>query len=105
MNHNNKNKFNTLYERLINGEEKLAVVGLGYVGMPIAIAFSRKGINVIGFDINKNKIDLYQAGVDPTKEVGDRLIGKSKVYFTNSENELRNAHFIIVAVPLSLIHI
>ncbi len=99
MNHNNKNKFNTLYERLINGEEKLAVVGLGYVGMPIAIAFSRKGINVIGFDINKNKIDLYQAGVDPTKEVGDRLIGKSKVYFTNSENELRNAHFIIVAVP------
>lgn len=68
----------TLYERLLVKEEKLALVGLGYVGMPIAVAFAKKGINVIGFDLNKTKIDLYKSGVDPTKEVGDEAIGQQQ---------------------------
>ena len=63
-----------LYERIINKQEKLSLVGLGYVGMPIAVAFARKGLNVIGFDLNKNKIDLYNRGIDPTHEVGDEAI-------------------------------
>ena len=58
--------------------EKLALVGLGYWGMPIAVAFAKKGINVIGFDLNKTKIDLYKSGVDPTKEVGDEAIGQQQ---------------------------
>ena len=58
--------------------EKLAFVGLGYWGMPIAVAFAKKGINVIGFDLNKTKIDLYKSGVDPTKEVGDEAIGQQQ---------------------------
>ena len=99
MNYNNKNKLGTLRERLVNRKENLAVVGLGYVGMPIAIAFAGKGINVIGFDINKNKLDLYRSGIDPTNEVGNETISKTKVNFTNSEEELKRAHFIIVAVP------
>ena len=61
----------TLYEKLVAKQEKLALVGLGYVGMPIAVAFAGKGLDVIGFDLNEKKIDLYRAGVDPTKEVGD----------------------------------
>ena len=64
----------SLYENLLNGNEKLALVGLGYVGMPIAVAFAKKGIDVIGFDLNKEKIELYKSGVDPTKEVGDEVI-------------------------------
>ena len=58
-----------LYEKLVTKEESLALIGLGYVGMPIAIAFAKKGLNVIGFDLNKDKIKLYQDGIDPTKEV------------------------------------
>ncbi|HBT63287.1 MAG TPA: nucleotide sugar dehydrogenase, partial [Ruminococcaceae bacterium] len=57
-----------LYERIINREEKISLIGLGYVGMPIAVTFSKK-VNVIGFDVNKQKIELYKAGIDPTKEV------------------------------------
>ena len=62
-----------IYEGLISGEEKLSLVGLGYVGMPIAVAFARK-IKVIGFDLNERKIGLYKSGIDPTKEVGDEVI-------------------------------
>ena len=89
----------SLYEKLIKKEENLALVGLGYVGMPIAVAFAKKGLNVIGFDLNKEKIELYKKGVDPTKEVGDDEIKKSTVKFTADEKELQNAKFIIVAVP------
>lgn len=99
MKDSNINSFENLYEKLISGEKSLAVVGLGYVGMPIAVAFARKGIHVIGFDINEGKINLYRSGTDPTKEVGDDAISGSKVYFTSSESELKQAHFIIVAVP------
>ena len=88
-----------LYEKLVNKEEKLALVGLGYVGMPIAVAFAKKGIDVIGFDLNKAKIELYQQGIDPTLEVGDEVIKNSTVKFTSDEKELQDAKFIIVAVP------
>ena len=87
-----------LYEKLLSGEEKLSLVGLGYVGMPIAVAFARK-IKVVGFDLNKEKIALYQKGVDPTKEVGDEAIRNTSVEFTADEARLREAKFHIVAVP------
>lgn len=88
-----------LYNRLISKEESLALVGLGYVGMPIAHAFAKKDINVIGFDLNKEKIELYKSGVDPTNEVGNDEIKNTKIHFTSYEAELKNAKFIIVAVP------
>ena len=88
-----------LFDKLVNGKEQLAVVGLGYVGMPIAHAFAKKGLKVIGFDLNKEKIELYKAGIDPTKEVGDDEIKNTKIHFTSEESELKKARFIIVAVP------
>lgn len=87
-----------LYEKLLSGEEKLSLVGLGYVGMPIAVAFARK-IKVVGFDLNKEKIALYQKGVDPTREVGDEAIKNTSVEFTADATKLREAKFHIVAVP------
>ena len=87
------------YNKLINNEERLSLVGLGYVGMPIAVAFAKKGIDVIGFDLNKAKIDLYKSGIDPTKEVGDEAIKKTTVHFTSDEKDLQKAKFHIVAVP------
>lgn len=88
-----------LYDQIIRKEEKLSLVGLGYVGMPIAVAFANKGVDVIGFDLNKAKIDLYKSGIDPTHEVGDEAIAKSAVYFTSDEADLQKAKFHIVAVP------
>ena len=87
-----------LYEKIVNGEEKLSLVGLGYVGMPIAVAFARK-INVIGFDLNAAKIDLYKSGIDPTNEVGNDVIKNTKVDFTADPAKLKEAKFHIVAVP------
>ena len=89
----------SLYNKIINKEEKLSLVGLGYVGMPIAVAFAQKGVDVVGFDLNKAKIDLYKAGIDPTKEVGDETIKNSSVLFTSDEKDLQKAKFHIVAVP------
>ena len=89
----------SLYEALVKNEENLSLVGLGYVGMPIAHAFAKKGINVIGFDLNNEKIKLYKSGVDPTKEVGDEEIKNTKIHFTSDESDLKNAKFHIVAVP------
>ena len=89
----------SLYSKIINKEEKLSLVGLGYVGMPIAVAFAKKGIDVIGFDLNKAKIELYKSGIDPTKEVGDDAIKNTTVYFTSDEEDLKKAKFHIVAVP------
>ena len=88
-----------LYDRLVDKEESLALVGLGYVGMPIAHAFAKKGLNVIGFDLNTAKIELYKLGIDPTLEVGDEEIKNTKIQFTADEKELQKAKFIIVAVP------
>lgn len=89
----------SIYEKLVSNEEKLALVGLGYVGMPIAVAFAKKGLDVIGFDLNKEKIELYKSGVDPTKEVGDEVIKTTTLDFTADETRLKEAKFIIVAVP------
>ena len=88
-----------LYDRLKNKEEKLSLIGLGYVGMPIAVAFANKGIDVVGFDLNKAKIELYQNGVDPTNEVGNEAIKNSTVDFTSDETKLKETKFHIVAVP------
>lgn len=88
-----------LYNKLLANKEKLSLVGLGYVGMPIAVAFAKKGINVIGYDVNKEKIELYKSGIDPTKEVGNEVIKDTTVEFTSDEKKLREAKFHIVAVP------
>lgn len=88
----------SLYEKILNKEEKISLIGLGYVGMPIAVAFAEK-VNVIGFDLNKTKIDLYKSGIDPTKEVGNEAIKNSSVDFTSDPIRLREAKFHIVAVP------
>jgi UDP-N-acetyl-D-galactosamine dehydrogenase len=88
----------SLYKKIKNREEKISLIGLGYVGMPIAVAFSKK-VDVIGFDINKTKIDLYKSGIDPTKEVGNETIKNTTVEFTSHEAKLREAKFHIVAVP------
>ena len=87
-----------LYEQLLSGEAKLSLIGLGYVGMPIAVAFAKK-LRVIGYDLNAKKIALYQSGVDPTREVGDAAVAASTVEFTADETKLREARFHIVAVP------
>ena len=87
-----------LYEKLVNKQEKLSLVGLGYVGLPIAVAFARK-IDVIGFDINGKKIETYKSGIDPTREVGNEAVSKTAVDFTADETRLREAKFHIVAVP------
>lgn len=88
-----------LYERLIKCEECLSLVGLGYVGMPIAHAFAKKGIKVIGFDLNTKKIELYKSGIDPTQEIGNDEIKNTRIHFTSDESDLRKAKFHIVAVP------
>ncbi len=89
----------SLYQKLVNREEGLSLIGLGYVGMPIAVAFAKKGLHVIGFDLNKEKIEQYKSGIDPTKEVGDEMIKSTTVQFTANETKLREAKFHIVAVP------
>jgi len=88
----------TLYSKLVNKKEKISVIGLGYVGMPIAVAFS-KHTNVIGFDLNENKINKYKNGIDPTNEVGNEAIQKANVEFTSNPEKLEEATFHIVAVP------
>lgn len=88
----------SLYEKINKREEIISLVGLGYVGMPIAVAFAKK-VDVIGFDLNKQKIELYKSGVDPTCEVGDDAIKSTSVFFTSDEADLQKAKFHIVAVP------
>lgn len=90
--------FNNIYNQLIAGQAKLALVGLGYVGMPIAVEFA-KHIPVIGYDLNAAKIQQYKDGIDPTNEVGSEGIKKTTVEFTADETKLQEARFIIVAVP------
>lgn len=90
-------EFNNIYEGLISGQDKLALVGLGYVGMPIAVEFA-KHVPVIGFDINKKRVNEYKNGIDSTNEVGEE-IKKTTVDFTDDPNRLQESRFIIVAVP------
>ena len=88
----------SLYEKIVNKQEKISVIGLGYVGMPLAVAFAKK-VNVIGYDVNEQKIALYKKGIDPTNEVGDEAIKQTTVEFTSDETRLKEAKFHIVAVP------
>jgi UDP-N-acetyl-D-glucosamine/UDP-N-acetyl-D-galactosamine dehydrogenase len=88
----------SLYEKIVNREEKISLIGLGYVGMPIAVAFAKK-VDVIGFDVNQEKIQLYKDGIDPTKEVGNDVIKQTTIQFTSDETSLRESRFHIVAVP------
>lgn len=88
----------SLYESIIEREERIAVVGLGYVGMPIAVAFAKKA-DVIGFDLNEKKVEIYKSGQDPTNEIGEEGIKQSTVDFTADEKRIKEAKFIIVAVP------
>lgn len=90
--------FTNLYEKILAKEEKISLVGLGYVGMPIAVAFAKKA-EVIGYDLNEKKIELYKSGIDPTLEVGDEAIKSTTVEFTADEAKLKEAKFHIVAVP------
>lgn len=90
-------KFNNIYQGLISGKEKLALVGLGYVGMPIAVEFA-KHVKVIGFDINEKRIHEYINGIDSTNEVGE-AIKDTTVEFTADPSKLKEAKFIVVAVP------
>ena len=88
----------SLYEKLLSGEEKLSLVGLGYVGMPIAVAYAKK-IKVVGYDFNAAKVDLYKKGIDPTREVGDAAIKETSVEFTADPEKLKECKFHVVAVP------
>ena len=90
---------NGLYEKIKANEESISLVGLGYVGMPIAVEFAKRGIKVVGFDLNKQKIETYKKGIDPTNEVGDDVIKASTVEFTSNAEDLKKAKFHIVAVP------
>src|SRR5699024_9953259 len=87
-----------LDEKLTNKKEKIAVIGMGYVGMPLAVAFSKK-TDVIGFDLDENKIKLYKSGIDPTHEVGEKVIKSTTIEFTAKEERLKQAKFHIVTVP------
>lgn len=87
-----------LYELLVKKKEKLAVVGLGYVGMPLAVSFAKK-VDVIGLDLNKRKVEQYLAGIDATNEVGNEAIKNTTVEFTYNEEKLKECKFHIVAVP------
>jgi len=93
----------SIYSNLINKKCKLSVIGLGYVGMPIAVAFANK-VDVIGFDIKKEKVELYKSGIDPTEEVGSEAIINSPIEFTSDEHRLKDAMFHIIAVPTPINH-
>ena len=87
-----------ILEEIQKQNKKVAVVGLGYVGLPLALEFAKK-VPTIGFDINKAKLDLYWQGIDPTKEAGDEAVKNTTLWFTDNPAELKEAAIVIVAVP------
>src|SRR5690606_1996771 len=87
-----------MYQELLDKKAKLAVIGLGYVGLPIALAFAKK-LSVIGFDINQGRVDLMRQGIDPSNELEKEDFDGCDIQFTSSIDELREARFFIVAVP------
>jgi len=87
-----------LYERIKNKEEKLSVIGLGYVGLPLAICFAKK-VEVIGFDIDKEKVEACKKGIDVTNEVGSKSLRETKAFLTSNEKELLKVKFFIITVP------
>ncbi len=88
----------SLYQDLLSKKEKLSVIGLGYVGMPLAVAFAKK-VHVIGYDLNEKTIELYKSGIDPTNEVGNDAVKQTTVEFTADEKRIREAKFHVIAVP------
>ena len=91
-----------LYDGLAQKKEKLALVGLGYVGMPIAVAFARH-FDVIGFDMNSEKIEKYRSGIDPTEEVGDEEISRTTVDFTDDEKKLSDVTEEVIEMIADLV--
>lgn len=87
-----------MFTKLKNKEEKISVIGLGYVGLPLAVEFAKK-FDVVGFDINSKKLEKYMNGIDVTNEVGDEAVKTTTVLFTNDESKLRDCKFHVVAVP------
>ncbi len=87
-----------LFDGIINHKEKIAVIGLGYVGLPLAVSFAKRAA-VIGFDINTDKIKCYKNGIDVTKEVGDEALKGTTLQFTDNPNRIKEAKFIIITVP------
>ena len=87
-----------LYEKIKSKKEKLSVIGLGYVGLPLVISFAKK-VEVIGFDINKPKVEDYNKGIDATNEVGSKSLQETIAFLTSSEEELKKAKFHIITVP------
>ena len=88
-----------IYWDILNGKKKVSVIGLGYVGLPIAIAFANELRGVIGFDINEQKIQAYKNGIDLTNEIGNEAIRNTTLQFTSKETRLKDAYFHIIAVP------
>eukprot|EP01035_Chromulina_nebulosa_P044091 gene44091-59703_t len=88
----------SIYQNLLEKKEKLAIIGLGYVGLPIALEFARK-ISVIGFDINADRVGLMKKGIDPSNELESKDFDGCDIEFTCNIEELRQAKFFIVAVP------
>ena len=87
-----------MYQELIDKKAKLAVIGLGYVGLPIALEFAKK-ISVIGFDINEGRVEMMKKCIDPSNELEKADFENSDIHFTSKLEELREAKFFIVAVP------
>jgi UDP-N-acetyl-D-galactosamine dehydrogenase len=87
-----------MYQELVDKQTKLAVIGLGYVGLPVALEFA-KNISVIGFDINAERIELMKKGIDPSKELDSSEFKNRDILFTNSLDVLKEASFFVVAVP------
>ena len=87
-----------MYKSLVSKKEKLAVIGLGYVGLPIALEFARK-LSVIGFDIKPERVELMKKKIDPSNELSFTSFEGCDIEFTSSEADLRKAHFFIIAVP------
>lgn len=87
-----------LFEKLQEKKEKISVIGLGYVGLPLAIEFAKK-YDVVGYDINEEKLDMYRKGVDVTDEVGDEAVKNTTMTFTSNEKDLQSCKFHVVAVP------
>ena len=87
-----------MYDEIINGNAKVAIIGLGYVGLPIALEFARK-VPVIGFDINAERVELMKSGIDPSNELAKEDFDNTDILFTNNLEDLREARFYIIAVP------
>ena len=87
-----------MYQEILNKQKKVAVIGLGYVGLPIALAFAKK-ISVIGFDINEKRVEMMKNHIDPSNELEKEHFDNTDIQFTHKLEDLKEANFFIVAVP------